>query len=177
LNYIQIEDLIAFIRAPSTQEFIVRDPELLEPELDPITKEVKTFNGWVDESYKPAPGATPFPACWATEFAASPGPSGSPSASVDPNAAVVEIAASGIKFEPTEITAPADEPFVIDFANQDASTPHNIEIKDSTGAVKFTGPTFNGVETRQYQVPPLAAGTYPFVCTVHPGMEGTLTVE
>ena len=28
-----------------------------------------------------------------------------------------------------------------------------------------------------YAVPALAAGTYPFVCTVHPNMTGTLTVQ
>ena len=68
LNYIQIEDLIAFIRAPSNETFTIRDPALNEPKLDPITDEVKTFNGWVDVNYKPAPGATPFPACWSDEF-------------------------------------------------------------------------------------------------------------
>lgn len=177
LNYIQIDDLIAFIRAPSDQEYIVRDPELLEPKLDPVTKQVKTFKGWVEKSYKPAPSATPYPACWANEYATSPGASGSPAASIDPNAPSVAIVASGIKFVPTTITAPADEPFVIDFANEDPSTPHDIVIKDSTGAVKFAGATFNGVETRQYQVPPLAAGIYPFVCSVHSTMTGTLTVE
>ena len=31
LNYIQIEDLIAFIRAPTTQTYTKRDPELFEP--------------------------------------------------------------------------------------------------------------------------------------------------
>ena len=55
--------------------------------------------------------------------------------------------------------------------------PHDIEIKDSTGAVKFTGATFTGVATQDYQVPALAAGSYPFVCTVHPTMTGTLTAQ
>ena len=87
LNYIQIDDLISFIRAPSTETYTIRDPELVEPKRDPITNEVRTFNGWVDVNYKPAPGATPFPACWSDEFAAASGaPSGRPAASVDPNA-------------------------------------------------------------------------------------------
>ena len=87
MNYIQIEDLIAFIRAPTTETYTMRDPELFEPRHDPITGEVQTFTGWVDPNYKPAPGATPYPACWADEFATpSAAPSGSPAASVDPNA-------------------------------------------------------------------------------------------
>ena len=177
LNYIQIEDLIAFIRAPSNQTYTIRDPSLGEPKRDPTTNVVKTFNGWVDAKYKPAPGATPFPACWSTEFAVSPGPSGSPAASVDPNAQTVSVVASGIAFTTPTVTGPTDKAFVIAFDNEDASTPHNIQIKDSSGAVKFTGATFNGVATQRYQVPALAAGTYAFLCTVHPAMTGTLTVK
>ena len=113
LNYIQIEDLIAFIRAPSTETYTKRDPELFEPRHDPITGEVQTFTGWVDPAYKPAPGATPYPACWQTEFATPSGspapsgatpsgaaPSGSPAASADANATVVKLVASGIKLRP-----------------------------------------------------------------------------
>ena len=177
LNYIQIDDLISFIRAPSDQTYTIRDPELGEPKKDPLTNEVRTFTGWVDVNYKPAPGATPFPACWSDEFAsASAEPSG-PAASVDPNATVVDIAASGIAFDTATLTAPADKAFVIDFDNQDAGVPHNIEIKDSAGAIKFTGATFNGVAKQAYQVPALTAGAYPFLCTVHPTMTGTLTVK
>jgi plastocyanin len=28
-----------------------------------------------------------------------------------------------------------------------------------------------------YDVPPLKAGSYAFVCTIHPNMAGTLTVQ
>ncbi len=179
LNYVQIDDVIAFIRAPSDQTYIIRDPVLGEPKTDPLASNaVRTFHGWVDVNYKPAPGATPFPACWANEFASSAAPSGSPAASIDTNAPTVSVIASGIAFTTPTISATATEPFVIDFDNRDQGTPHNIQIKDSTGKVVFTGDTFNGVATRQYQVPPLAAGTYPFICTVHPTqMTGTLTVK
>jgi mono/diheme cytochrome c family protein/plastocyanin len=185
LNYVQIEDLIAFIRAPSTETYTKRDPTLGEPMVDPLTGKTQTFNGWRDPNYKPAPGATPYPACWSDEFtqaSSSPGasgsaaPSGSAAASA-PAGATVTIEAQNIAYTTTTVTAPANTPFVIDFKNQDAGTPHNVEIKDSTGAVKFKGDIFNGVAEKQYQVPALAAGTYPFVCSVHANMTGTLTVQ
>jgi mono/diheme cytochrome c family protein/plastocyanin len=182
LNYVQVSELIAFIRAPSDQEFVIRDPDLQEPELDPITGEVKMFRGWVDPSYKPDAGATPYPDCWTAEFesGASAEPSGS--ASAEPSGgglpgATVSVVASGIAFTTTSITAPADAPFVIAFDNQDAGVPHNVAIKDASGAEVFNGDIFPGVETRDYQVPALAAGDYAFSCTVHPNMTGTLTAE
>ena len=74
------------------------------------------------------------------------------------------------------VAAPADEPFQIVFANNDAGIPHNVEIKDAAGMSVFKGDLFNGVETRTYDVPALTAGAYTFICTVHPNMAGTLTV-
>ena len=62
LNYRQIEELIAFIRATNDQTYI--DPRRRarsSPKIDPVTGKVKTFNGWRDPNYKPAPGATPYP--------------------------------------------------------------------------------------------------------------------
>jgi mono/diheme cytochrome c family protein len=64
LNYRQIEELIAFLLATNDQEFTVRDEHLFEPVIDPQTGEVEKFTGWRDPNYQPAPGSTPYPACW-----------------------------------------------------------------------------------------------------------------
>ena len=43
---------------------------------------------------------------------------------------------------------------------------------------EFDGEVITGPDTRLYQVTPLPAGTYAFVCKVHPTtMIGTLTVK
>jgi plastocyanin len=89
---------------------------------------------------------------------------------------VVEVSALMIQFEQTELSAPADKDFVIRFDNKDAGTPHNVEIKDASGQSVFKGEIFNGVAVKDYAVPALAAGTYQFICTVHPNMVGTLKV-
>jgi mono/diheme cytochrome c family protein/plastocyanin len=192
LNYQQIEALIAFLRATSDKTYEVRDPALNEPVENPDGS-VKTFKGWNDPNYKPAPGATPFPDCWKTEFAApsagasgsaSPGASGSASAAPSGSASAapsgsataggVAITASGIAFTTSSVTAPAATPFTIHFDNQDAGTPHNVDIKDAGGTSVFKGAIFNGAGAQDYQVPALPAGDYTFVCDVHPNMTGTL---
>jgi mono/diheme cytochrome c family protein/plastocyanin len=183
LNYRQIQELIAFLRAPNDQTFIKRDEELLDPRIDPVTGEVETFTGWVDPNYTPEPGSTPYPACWKDEFAtpsASAGASAAPSgeASAPPSTGeTVTITASGIAFTTPNVTAPADTPFTLTFDNQDASIPHDVDIKDAANATVFKTDVFPGVESRDYTVDGLAAGTYSFVCTVHPNMTGTLTAS
>jgi mono/diheme cytochrome c family protein/plastocyanin len=185
LNYRQIQELIAFLRAPSDQTFIKRDHELLDPLIDPVTGEVETFHGWVDPTYQPAPGATPYPACWKDEFATAPSaapsgdasaaPSGEPSG--EPTGEAVTVTASGIAFTTPSVTAPADTEFTLRFDNQDAGIPHDVDIRDAAGATVFKTDIFPGVEARDYSVPALAAGEYSFVCTVHPNMTGTLSAS
>ena len=182
LNYRQIDELIAFLLATNDQTYLIRDDHLLDPKKDPLTGQVLTFKGWRDPNYKPDPGATPYPDCWKSEFAtasgspaASAGASASAAPSANPNATVVDISASGIAFSTDKLTAPADKAFTIHFDNQDAGVPHNVDIKDSTGAELFKGEIFPGPGTRDYAVPALKAGTYKFACTVHPNMTGELT--
>ena len=123
--------------------------------------------GW---TYQPAPSVTAAP---------STGASAEPSGSADPGSGDVVISAVALAFEQAEVTAPAGEPFQIDFANNDAGVPHNVAIHgdSATGEEVFKGEIFPGVETRTYDVPALDAGAYAFVCTVHPTMVGTLTAE
>ena len=89
----------------------------------------------------------------------------------------IELAAASVAFNASSLNAPADSPFTIHFKNDDAGIPHNVEIKDASGAVAFKGDLLTGPGEINYAVPPLTAGTYTFVCTVHPNMTGTLTVQ
>ena len=111
--------------------------------------------------------------------AASPGASGQVESPPPPpgDAGDAEIGALNITFEQTEVTAPADRPFKLRFLNKDAGVPHNVEIRDAGGATLYLGEIFPGVDERIYDVPALAPGSYPFVCTVHPNMTGTLNAQ
>jgi plastocyanin/mono/diheme cytochrome c family protein len=183
LNYIQIDDVIAFIRAPSTETFIVKDPALNEPVIDPTTGKEETFQGWRDPNYKPAPGATPYPACWLDAIGGGAGGSQAPAASIDPSAPVVKVTAptgaAAAGFDPKTLEAKADTAFTLEFDNQDTDN-HNVVIEDSSGKPIPMGDTafFKGPEVRKYPVPALKAGDYKYLCQVHPTtMTGTLTVK
>lgn len=141
-----------------------------------------TTPGW---TYAPAPSITPAPSVSAdpsaepsasADASADPAESAEPSESAAAGGTVIELAAAVIAFDQSALSAPADAPFQIAFANNDAGIPHNVEIKDAAGTSVFKGEIFNGIETRTYDVPALAAGAYTFLCTVHPNMTGTLTV-
>jgi cytochrome c oxidase subunit 2 len=102
-----------------------------------------------------------------------------PAPSGEASGPTIAVTAKDIAYEQTAISAPANTPFRIEFDNQDAGTPHNISIHEGspTGTEVFKGEIFSGVATKTYDVPALPAGTYSFVCTVHPTMTGTLTVQ
>ena len=116
-----------------------------------------------------APSAAPSAGASGT---ASGAPSGGPAAS----GTVLDVTAQNIDFVQKQVSAPANSAFTIHFDNQDASVPHDISIKNSTGTAVFTGDLVTGVAQKDYSVPALPAGTYTFVCTVHSNMTGTLTV-
>jgi len=118
------------------------------------------------------PGASGAPP--ASGGLAEPGGSGGPSAGPEADAVVH---AKNIAFVETSLTAPADRPFTLGFVNEDPGALHNVELKDGGGTSVFKGEIFAGVDTRVYDVPALAAGAYTFLCTVHPTMTGSATLQ
>ena len=101
-----------------------------------------------------------------------------PSAAPSLPAADTTITAQNTAFVETSVTAPAAKPFTIAFDNRDDGQPHDVAIHDASrrrgvhGQDRVTGPT-----VVVYDVPALPAGTYSFVCSVHPNMTGTLTTK
>ncbi len=110
---------------------------------------------------------------------AASGPAASGPAASGQSAGTLDITAKNIAYQENNLEAPANQPFTIHFDNQDAGVPHNVSIhKDSpSGEEVFKGAIFSGVAAQDYSVPALPAGTYSFVCSVHPNMTGTLTVK
>jgi plastocyanin len=106
-----------------------------------------------------------------TATASPAGSAAAPSAAGDG----IVLVAKDIAFSPTSIAAPADEAFQILLDNQE-SAPHNVAIKDASGAVLFKGEIVTSTQVTN-NIPPLAAGTYQFFCEVHPNMTGTLTAS
>jgi len=119
---------------------------------------------------EPAVSAAPAASAPASAAPVSPG---SPAAAGAP----LHIAAQNIQFDTDHLEASAGRAFVLEFANNDPGIPHNVEIRDATGASVFKGQIVTGPAKASYQVPTLAAGNYMFLCDVHPTMTGTLTVK
>ena len=101
-----------------------------------------------------------------------PPPSGAPT---------LQVEAKDITFNVKTLEVAANTPFVIDFKNDDpAAITHDIEIRQSDGTtVVQKQQAIPGGTEQPYQYNPLPAGTYTFICSIHPvaNMTGTLTVK
>ena len=101
-----------------------------------------------------------------------PAPSGAPT---------LKVEAKNIAFDVKTLEVAANTPFVIDFKNDDPSAiTHDVEIRQSDGTtVVQSQDAIPGGTEKQYQYSPLPAGTYTFICSIHPvaNMTGTLTVK
>lgn len=80
-------------------------------------------------------------------------------------------------FVPTDVTVPAGATVRLTFVNESDSIPHNLTfsrtgpIDTATASIVQPGEQ----ETIEFTAP--EPGDYPFMCTLHPGMNGTLIVE
>ena len=113
-------------------------------------------------------------------------PAAPPSASPSPAASgptsggeTVEITVgtdtgADLKFDPAELTVKAGADVRVTFENR-ASVPHNLTFQAPINVATATVVAPGTSETVQFKAP--AAGEYPFVCTLHPGMGGKLIVE
>ena len=93
------------------------------------------------------------------------GPSG-PS----PNANVTVDATPQLTFTPATVTIAAGRSVTFRFS----SVPHNVLFDAVAGApAGIAAPTTNASVARTFAT----AGTYPYVCGLHPGMAGTVVVQ
>jgi len=100
-----------------------------------------------------------------------PVPSGSP---------VLNVTASGIAYNTHALEVAADTPFAIEFKNEDPpGVLHDIDIRASDGEVLADQQVIDGGASATYSYQGLSAGSYTFICSIHPipAMTGILTVK
>jgi len=96
-----------------------------------------------------------------------------------PSGTALSIAAKDRRFDKGCLAAPAEQPFTIEFDNQDSSVAHNVAIYDRANGKKplFKGELIIGPRRITYSVPAQAPGTYEFQCEAHDfAMFGTFIV-
>jgi plastocyanin len=86
-----------------------------------------------------------------------------------PAAAPGAVSMKGLRFHPDRISVKVGEK--VTWTNDEAID-HNVT---ATGGAKFMSKAFGQGKTYSYT--PRKAGTIKYVCTLHPGMKGTLVVK
>ncbi len=115
---------------------------------------------------------------WIEQQQAKASASAAASPSLGPNATTIELSASSTtSFDQSSVDGPANVAFAIHFSNKEAGVPHDVAIRDASGAVAFRGPIITGPSDTTYTIGPLKPGTSTFFCAVHPNMQGNLTIK
>ncbi len=177
LNYVQIQDLIAFIRAPNDPTYTIRDTSTNEPILDRVGQGRDRPSAGATRTSSPAANATPVPACWSSALTSSPAASSGPAVTPAPGA-------TGRQARGPQHRLHRDEP---DGAGQHGLRPP-VQQPGRLGAPQRRDRRLDrqGRLHRRHlqrpgdqglQVPALPAGSYTFHCAVHLNMTGTLTVK
>lgn len=89
-------------------------------------------------------------------------------------------ATSAAAFDQTTLSAPAGTPIALVFENKDRTVQHDVSILGAGPAGENLGgdPIAQPGMTVTYQITPIKAGSYQYLCTIHPTtMTGTLTVH
>jgi glucose/arabinose dehydrogenase/plastocyanin len=116
----------------------------------------------------------------ASEVGGGPSPSASPGASApagEGEAASVTVGTdtgSALLFEPPDVSVAGGGDISVVFENR-STVPHNLTFGPPIDAATATIVNAGASETITFAAP--EPGTYDFVCTLHPGMDGVLTVE
>ncbi|CAN5434618.1 hypothetical protein BH20CHL6_BH20CHL6_17650 [soil metagenome] len=105
-------------------------------------------------------------------------PGESPAASQPPDSGSVEITIGTdeeqqLMFVPDAAEAPTGAAVTLTFQNV-SQAPHNLTVNDPIEAATDTIVEPGASQTLEFTAP--EAGDYTFVCTLHPGMDGVLTV-
>ena len=186
LNYLQIEELIAFIRAPNDQDVhrsATRSCSSRSTTRSPARSRRSRAGSTRTTSRSRArrrtrPAGRTSSRRRARPSGSRPGGAGRLRRRRSGRDGRRHRRARRSRSRPTSVTAPADAPFVI--ALRQPGRRHPAQRRDQ-GRGRRRGRSrarsSRASATRDYQVPALAAGTYPFICTVHPNMTGTLTAE
>jgi plastocyanin len=97
-------------------------------------------------------------------------------AAAQPVAVAIEVGTgegASLEFEPTSVSAPPNTAVDLTFVNQ-STLPHNLTFQNEITAATDENLPAGASETISFVTPD--PGTYPFVCTIHPGMDGELIV-